>query len=172
MWMAFTQLNDREESFVVSPVVLHSCTIAIHPPSCSDRNSSSRKPISLLYTKARWITAAASLVWKIHKTSSCCPLSRPRLCKQGCLQVVWDLLTWVELRVVTSAWQSAGTTVLGGNPQLLSAACVGEKHCGSLWGGGGLAGWHLQSLCGLLPQPWLLAVWYVASVGGRRSRWQ
>lgn len=96
MWMALTQLNGREESFVVSLVVLHPCAISIHPPSCSNRNSSSRKPISLLYTKAWWITAAAAQVRKVHKTSSCCPLSRPRRYKQGCPQVVRDLLTWVE----------------------------------------------------------------------------
>lgn len=60
MWMALPQLSDTEESFVVSPAVLHTL-FSIHPPSCSNSSSSTKKPPTLLYTKAQEITAAASL---------------------------------------------------------------------------------------------------------------
>lgn len=139
-WRAFTLLSDSEESFVVSPAVLHTRTISIHPPAsqavipqpgsrllcCTPRHGKPQR--------------------RLHGASHGCPQDRRGPCKQGCLQEVQDPLSWV----VTSARQSARTTVFRRNPQLLSAARVGETCSGSN-GEGALVGRELLS-CGVCSQ--------------------
>lgn len=108
---------------------------------------------------------------KVHRTSPCCPLSRPRLCKPGCLQVVQDLLTWLE----ASGCHFCLAVCQGCGFRKKSSAIVSCAYWRNvLWfskGEGGLAAWDLRSACGLLTEPWLLAMLYTASVGGKRSRW-
>lgn len=94
---------------------------------------------------------------------------------RGCVRRAackWCRTYWPgwRLQVVTSAWQSARAVVLGRNPQLLSAVRIGEMCSGSLkekeaWQCG-TCGQHV-----VCSEPWLLAMLYTASVGGKRSRW-
>lgn len=99
MWMVLIQLSDTEESFVVSPAVLHTCIISIHPLSCSFLNQEATDSAvhqGMVNYSSNFIAICARWSGKVHRTSPCCLLSRLRLCMQGCLQVVQDLLTWVE----------------------------------------------------------------------------
>lgn len=130
-------LSDAEKSIIASPAVLHTRVISVHPPSSSNRNSLTRKPLTAVHQglvnhSGSFIDVDANDAGKVHKASSCRRLSGRRWCEQRCLQVVLGWPGWGH-GVALSARPSARTTVfLGRSPQLPAAGHIDEVCSGSL----------------------------------------